>query len=307
MKAEALASLRDACSLPESVCFDDAATMLTKTQPHLVMIATTAPSHAALTVMAAMHGASHILCEKPMAQSLEQCDTMMVACEKAGVTLAINHQMRFMEQYTIPKAMLASEAHGGLASIHATAGNFGMAMNGTHYLEMARYMSDAEPSVIWAKFSSDDVPNPRGEQFRDKAGWLRMEMTNGIRFSMEVGSDQGHGLCVNYASRYGQIFVDELTGDMREIVREADKRELPTTRYGLPHHVHTRKITPADSLAPTRSVLQALLNGKHYPTGRQSRLALAALVAAYISDAKGGAPVSIAEAEARKNEAFPWA
>ena len=232
---------------------------------------------------------------------------MMAACEEAGAKLAINHQMRFMEQYTVPKVMLNSEAHGGLASIHAAAGNFGMAMNGTHYLEMARYMSDAAPNCVWAKFSAEDVPNPRGEQFKDKAGWLRVEMDNGVRFSMDASSDQGHGLSVNYATRYGQIFVDELTGDLRETVRNEDQRDFPTTRYGMPYQVNQQKISPADSLAPTKAVLNALLNGGDYPTAQQARMAVATLVAAYLSNERRGAPVEIKEAEKENERVFPWA
>lgn len=307
MKQEALDAMQAACGIAAQACFTDAQKMLEQTQPQLVMIATTAPSHAMLTQMAAESGASHILCEKPMAQSLAQCDAMMAACEAAGATLAINHQMRFMEQYTAPKAMLESEAHGGVASIHAAAGNFGMAMNGTHYLEMARYITDSRAKTVWAKFSAEDVPNPRGEQFKDKAGWLQVEMENGTRFSMDASSDQGHGLCMNYVSRYGQIAIDELTGEMRETVRNADQREFPTTRYGMPYSVNHKKIAPADSLAPTKAVLEALIAGENYPNAQQSRLAVATLVAAYLSNERGGVPVDIAEAESKKEEIFPWA
>lgn len=306
-KPEALLAVQNACGIGADICYSDAKKMLQNSNPELVIIATTAPAHAALTVLAAEAGTRYILCEKPMAQSLAQCDSMITACSKKGVILAINHQMRFMEQYTTPKILLESEAHAGVASIHAMLGNVGMAMNGMHYIEMARYISNSTPKYIWAKFSEEDVPNPRGEQFKDKAGWLRIEMENGVRFSIDAGSDQGHGLCVNYTSRYGQIFVDELTGDLRETARNVNQREFPTTRYGMPCQVNTKNILPADSLMPTKAVLKAMFTGVNYPTAVQARSAVAALIAAYISNERNGACIAIEEAETRKNEIFPWA
>jgi predicted dehydrogenase len=64
---------------------------------------------------------------------------MIRACEQQGAQLAINHQMHFMEQYTSPKAIIESDAFGGLRSATVVAGNFGMGMNGLHYFEMFRF------------------------------------------------------------------------------------------------------------------------------------------------------------------------
>ena len=36
-----------------------------------------------------------------MASSVAQCDEMIATCASAGTRLAINHQMRFMDQYRL--------------------------------------------------------------------------------------------------------------------------------------------------------------------------------------------------------------
>src|SRR5262249_34359479 len=122
--------------LPREALFDDFRRLLEERRPECVIVATTAPAHAEYTCMAAEAGARFVLCEKPMAVSLAQCDGMLETCRARATQLAVNHQMRFMEQYTEPKRIVQSEAFGGLSSVTVVAGNFGLAMNGTHYFEM---------------------------------------------------------------------------------------------------------------------------------------------------------------------------
>src|SRR5207248_1201159 len=91
--------------------------MLQQSRPDCLIVATTAPSHAEYTEAAARAGVKFIFCEKPMAISLEQCDRMMEVCRSHGAQLAINHQMRFMEQFLLPKRIIESEYFGGLSSV----------------------------------------------------------------------------------------------------------------------------------------------------------------------------------------------
>ncbi len=304
---EALALAEKEQGVPARLHHSDASALLKEVRPQCVIIATTAPTHCEYTRLAAETGAAYILCEKPMAVSLAECDQMLEACQQLGARLAINHQMRFMEQYTEPKRIINSEAFGGLTSITVVAGNFGMAMNGTHYFEMLHYLADEGPDEVAAWFSAEKVPNPRGPQFEDRAGSVRITTPGGKRFYMEISSDQGHGIKVIYAGKYGQIVVDELSGAMSLVAREEQYRSLPTTRYGMPATYSTQAIKPADALAPSRAVLEALLNGQNPPSGEDGRLAVQALVAAYLSDEQGHRSVKIAETNSCRERVFPWA
>ncbi len=272
----------------------------------IAVVSTTAPSHVQYVVQAAEAGVRYILCEKPMAPSLEECDRMMAACSKNGTLLAINHQMRFMEQYTAVRELAESDTMGGLRSVTVVAGNFGLAMNGCHYFEMFRYLTSEAPAVVQARFSSEVVPNPRGSEFEDRAGTVFVTTATGKRFVLEAGSDQGHGVQVLYGCRYGQVHVNELTGSMTWEARQTEHRALPTTRYGCPADRGTTQIAPADVLMPSRSVLEALVGGRGYPDGRDGRLAVAALVAAYTSDERGHGPVSV-DSQLPAGRRFPWA
>jgi predicted dehydrogenase len=293
--------------LPRDVLFSDAREMIEKTKPELLVVATTAPSHAELVCLGAKNGAKAILCEKPMAVSLAECDRMIDACAASGTHLAVNHQMRFMEQYTKAKEIVEDGSFGGFASATVIAGNFGMAMNGSHYFEMFRYLTDEMPAQVSAWFSADTVANPRGVQFEDRAGCVRITTAKGRRFYMDAGTDQGHGMHVTYAGPYGRLDVDEFVGRAQLVVRKAEHRDVPTTRYGMPFEESTMTITPADALGPTRSVLQALLAGENYPDGAVGRMAVEVLAAAYASHEQDGKTIELASAKLPRDRVFPWA
>jgi predicted dehydrogenase len=293
--------------LGAEICHADAGKMLDQIHAECVIVASTAPSHAELTCRAAAAGASHILCEKPMAVSLAQCDAMIAVCAASGTKLAINHQMRFMEQYRRPKAIIGSEEFGELGSILMAAGNFGLAMNGSHYVEMFHFIT-GEPAIkVNAQFSKEHVPNPRGAEFVDRAGSIRLETASGKRFYLDAGADQGHGMQVVYSGLHGRITVDELAGRMQVVVREAEHRNRPTTAYGMPCTTRDVAIAPTDALEPSRAVLAALLAGQDFPDGAAGRRAVEVLTACYFSDERDGKTIHLGREALPRERTFPWA
>mgnify|MGYP002737759566 CR=1 FL=1 len=292
--------------VPASAVFGSVEQMLNETKPQAIVVASTAPSHCEYVIRAAEAGVQYILCEKPMATSIEECNRRIAACAEYGALLAINHQMRFMEQYTLVKELAQSDGMGGMRSITVAGSNFGLAMNAVHYFEMFRYLASEDLELInfWADEAK--VPNPRGNQYEDLSGQLRATSPSGIRLYLDIGGDQGHGIQVTYGCRYGQILVDELAGFMRVISRKAEFRELPTTRYGMPSTTEVRQIAPADAIAPTQAVWQAMLDGRSYPDGAAGLHAVRALVAANLSTESGGEAVAVAQGKVLQRR-FPWA
>src|SRR6266850_8036672 len=59
-----------------------------------VYVATPVHLHEAQTVAAAEAG-KHVLCEKPMAMDVSECDRMIAACRASGVTLGVAYYRRF--------------------------------------------------------------------------------------------------------------------------------------------------------------------------------------------------------------------
>jgi predicted dehydrogenase len=307
VSTKALQAVQDQHGVATHACFTDAYDMLAKVRPAALVIATTAPTHAPFVLAAAKLGVRHVLCEKPLAISLAEADTMLAACERAGTRLAVNHQMRFIPRYRKVKALIGSEEIGPLVSILVAGSNFGLAMNACHYFEMFRYITGGAVYDVQAWFEDILLLNPRGAQFEDRSGRLLARSETGPSMFIDFSAYAGWGLQVVYICRNGQIIVDELNGEMRIVARQAQYRELPTTRYSLPVDIRNEQIEPSDTIKPTMAVWNELLAGEGYPDGAVGLHALACLVAAHASHEAGGHAVRINDPSLPRERVFKWA
>lgn len=294
--------------LPQERRFTDADELFRAVNAPLVLIATTADTHADLVVKAAENGARFILCEKPMATSLADCDRMLAACAARGVRLAINHQMQFMPQYLAVKRLIEGDRLGPLGSMNVVGGCFGIAMNGSHYFEAFRFLTGSRMRSVSAWFAPEQIGNPRGPQFRDESGALLALGENGKRFQLSAGNDQGHGMTVTYATAYGHIICDELEGVLTVTARKPEHRGLPPTRYGMPCDRWEERFQALDNVGATRPVLSALTSGEPFPDGVRGRDVVRALVGCYLSAENGGRQVSLDDELGKVSErVFAWA
>ena len=81
-RAEAFAALHG------TRAYADVGTMLAETGARAVVIGTPHPLHAAAAITA-MEAGVHVLVEKPMATSLDDCDAMLAAARRTGTTLGV--------------------------------------------------------------------------------------------------------------------------------------------------------------------------------------------------------------------------
>ncbi len=87
--------------------FSDVESMLREGGVEAVIVGTPHPLHAAFALRAAEAGV-HVLVEKPMAASLADCDAMLAAAKKSGVTLGVISQRRFYEPVVRMKEAIAA-------------------------------------------------------------------------------------------------------------------------------------------------------------------------------------------------------
>lgn len=64
----------------------------------------------------ALSGGLHVLCEKPMALSVADCDRMIAAADASGKALQIGHCIRFWPEYTVARDLVRSGRYGKLVA-----------------------------------------------------------------------------------------------------------------------------------------------------------------------------------------------
>lgn len=87
----------------------------------IVDICTPTDTHAGLAVDAARAG-RHVIGEQPLARTLDQANSMITACDKAGVWLLPAHVVRFFPAYAAAKEAVASGRLGTPSSLRLSRG-----------------------------------------------------------------------------------------------------------------------------------------------------------------------------------------
>jgi predicted dehydrogenase len=101
--------------------YDDHLKILGRTDIDLVDVCTPPYVHASISINSLKSG-KNVVCEKPMAASLEECDAMLRARDESGKKLSIIAQNRFREPIRNLKALLDSGIAGRVR--HATINSF---------------------------------------------------------------------------------------------------------------------------------------------------------------------------------------
>lgn len=83
-----------------------AAEALARPDVDAVIVATPTDTHHTLVIEAARAG-KQIICEKPLARTLEQGEAMLAAVAEAGVKFGVGHVVRYFPEYAAAQAMIA--------------------------------------------------------------------------------------------------------------------------------------------------------------------------------------------------------
>jgi predicted dehydrogenase len=145
-----------------------------KNNPEIDVVYVVLPNsmHAEYTIRAAQAG-KHVLCEKPMAISVKECDAMIAACKAAGRKLAIAYRLHFEPNNLELVRLARQKTLGAVKVIEASAGfraddpkqwrlNKALAGGGSlmdigiYALQAARYISGEEPVSVSATLSITD-------------------------------------------------------------------------------------------------------------------------------------------------------
>lgn len=101
-------------------CVDGIDLLVARDDVDAVVITTPHWVHVEEAVAAAEAG-KHVLVEKPMATSVEDCDRMIAACESNGVVLSVGYHQRFRESNWRTRDLIQSGAIGKIRCIQTSA------------------------------------------------------------------------------------------------------------------------------------------------------------------------------------------
>lgn len=103
--------------VPASRVYADYRELLAVERPEFVSIATYTDSHAAIGIAAARSGARIILCEKPLARTVDEGRSLLEVCRAEGVLLAVHHERRWSRQHRLARRLIQEGAIGELRTI----------------------------------------------------------------------------------------------------------------------------------------------------------------------------------------------
>jgi predicted dehydrogenase len=165
-----------------------------KDNPNIDIVYVVLPNsmHAEFTIRAAKAG-KHVICEKPMAITVEDCDRMIAACKEAGKMLSIGYRlyfepynqaiMRYGQDQVFGKVKKIKADHGmgstsGWRLDKELAGGGPLMDVGIYCVQAARYTIGMEPIAVRAT----EGPKTNKETFKEVEESLtwQMEFPGGI-------------------------------------------------------------------------------------------------------------------------------
>jgi predicted dehydrogenase len=148
--------------------------------------------HTEYAIRAAKAG-KHVICEKPMAMNVQECDKMIGACKEAGVMLSVGYRLHF-DPYNLEMMRLANEkVYGSIKRILAShglssaqgwrldkdlAGGGPLMDVGIYCINAGRYLTNMEPVTVRA-FEGPKNHKEKFKNIEESLTWT-MEYANGI-------------------------------------------------------------------------------------------------------------------------------
>ena len=198
--------------------------------------------HAEYTIRAAKAG-KHVMCEKPMAVSVAECEAMIAACKTANRKLMIGYRCHF-EPFNLEAMRLARTGAAGkiryVRSEHgfiqrdpavwrlnrALAGGGSLMDMGVYSLQAARYMTGEEPVAVTAR-ESTDRSDPRFREVEDIIDWT-LEFPSGVIASCQsmYSAAQNHILLMGDAGRIELEPATRYSGNHMWTGKDGREREI---------------------------------------------------------------------------------
>jgi len=272
----------------------------------ITTIATTSPSHAGLIEALAKGGRKTIICEKPLATSTLELKQISQLARQFDLRIAVNHQMRFMDQYRIVKKLQQEHKLGDLRTMSVNGANFGLGMNATHYIEAFHWLSKSDLLNVSGNVKQQKLSNVRGSEFFDYAGYMLLRSESGSVLFLDFQEEESHQVIVLYNFQFGKICINELNGTLTLDSRINDVLNEPSFRYGLTNQHLELQIKPAELIESTGELYNQVLLGRDYPSHLDGERTVRAALAGILSTTLDGIPIPLDDGRFDSMEKLSW-
>jgi len=196
-------------------------------QVDAVVVVTPTDYHRDIVVSAAEAG-KHILCEKPMAMTVGECDEMITATEKNNVVLQIGFMRRFDQNFVYAREQVRQGAIGDVVLVKSlTRGpsipqrwqydiaksNGPLAEVNSHDIDTLRWFTESEFEHVYAIAGNYRCPEARDEfpDFYDNV-LMTASFANGMQGSIDGAVSVGYGYDarLEVVGTEGVLFVGRL-------------------------------------------------------------------------------------------------
>ena len=173
----------------EIASYGDYGRLLEETRPDILCIATRQTMHADQIEAAAQAGVRGILCDKPLATSLEEMDRIVQACNNVPLAFALDR--RWTESYRRLRSEIAAGVIGSVTSLVAY-GLPNTINHGCHWYDAILGLLD-DPEPVWVSGLIDDVSGdpPDSRRHLDPPGRAQVGMDNGVVVYITPAGSQG--------------------------------------------------------------------------------------------------------------------
>lgn len=196
--ADALRQAGDIAGVPAARRFTDLEEALASVQADGLIDATPAPCHE-FTSVSGIQAGLHVLCEKPLSETMESAKTIVRAAERADRILMVTQQYRYNDQ---PRAIRKLIAEGAIGEIDHVAVEFqiqGLFFGwrqrmqqpllmdmAVHHFDMMRFLLGRDAEEVTARTWNPDYSNTRGDM--SAFAWIDFEGGVKVNYLGSFGS-----------------------------------------------------------------------------------------------------------------------
>lgn len=219
ISSEKLQSFRETWDdvFPRARTYSDYREMIDKEDLDIIQVATPDNRHTDIVVDSADAGVKRILCEKPLATTLADCDRMSAACEANGALLSVDHTRRWRPIYHRARGAIRAGAIGRVMRIVAHQGGPRAMLFriGGHLIDGILFFAESDPDWVFAHLDEgfEDYYFYKGSGGRmpekDPGGSGYVHFENGVRAFVNASKGQTTARYLEVIGESGQIDIHD--------------------------------------------------------------------------------------------------